>query len=84
MDIYMFVRLSRGDRGYPVSASVSQSLSWRRCPSWTCRLGIYLKHLNQVESVPFVLGTSPSLPTTLVVAALIATANALNALSTLW
>jgi len=46
-------------------------------------IGIYLKHLNQVESVPFVLGTSPSLPTTLVVAALIATANALNALSAL-
>lgn len=38
----------------------------------------------QVVSVPFVLGTSPSLPGILVVAALIATASALNALSALW
>jgi len=38
---------------------------------------------RQVLSVPFVLGTSPSLPATLDVACLIATANALNALSAL-
>ena len=35
-------------------------------------------------SVPFVLGTSPSLPATLLVAILMATANALKALSALW
>jgi len=36
-----------------------------------------------VLSVPFVLGTSPSLPATLPAAILIATAKALNALSAL-
>lgn len=36
-----------------------------------------------VVNVPFVLGTSPSLPATLLVAILIATARALNALSAL-
>lgn len=35
-------------------------------------------------SVPFVLGTSPSLPGTRLVAALTATARALKALSALW
>jgi len=39
---------------------------------------------SHVLNVPFVLGTSPSLPGTLVVACLIATAKALNALSARW
>jgi hypothetical protein len=37
-----------------------------------------------VDKVPFVLGTSPSLPATLLVACLSATASALKALSALW
>lgn len=40
--------------------------------------------LYQVLKVPLVLGISPSLPATLVVAILSATANALKALSALW
>lgn len=44
---------------------------------------VYFVPTRYQYKTPFVLATSPSLPATLVVAILIATANALNALSAL-
>jgi len=46
--------------------------------------GYFFSKSNHVLNVPFVLGISPSLPATLLVAVLKATASALKALSALW